>query len=269
MQRRIAGAQPGRRGAGWHPRLTSNPLPRAISLLCFVESDIAMPDFSSLEPEARAFALVGQFLHHWATVESALHECIQTTFKLTPIMNHIICANLAVHDKLAILRTIIFVSAFEAEPEKIKFNKLLKRVGKYSGHRNIIAHTSFQADSSKTGVQFAHIKAKGNYETDPIIWTARRFEQEGCVLDALKSQLDELNGRLHTVPIRDIAYERLLRASTRLPWLPAEDWPVPMRRTFSSALYNFHYPPPPVLLDSDSTTPKKGDQTPENPQEKS
>jgi len=112
-----------------------------------------MADFKSLDPETRAFALVGQFLHHWAAVESAMHECIQTAFKLTPVMNHIICANLAVYDKLAILRTVIFVSAFE-EVEKPKFSKLLRRVGRYSGHRNTIAHTAFQSDPSKTGVQF-------------------------------------------------------------------------------------------------------------------
>lgn len=225
-----------------------------------------MTVFQDLDPETRAFALVGQFLHRWAAMESELNQCIRTSFKLTPTMNHIICGNFTVYDKLTILRTIIFVSALDVDSERIKFNKLLRRIGKYAFHRNMIAHTSFQTNHPKAGVQFAHIKAKGTYETTPIIWTVRRFEQEGIVLDCLEKQLNELNERLRAAPIRDIAYEQLLRASISLPW-GSVDWPVPMRHTMTPALLNHLSLPILPLLDSDSAKAETMPQTPETPRE--
>jgi len=152
-------------------------------------------------------------------------------------MRHIICANISLRDKLHILRTTVDV----LDIDKAKYDKLLRRVGKRAASRNTVAHDQFQPNDEGNGVRFVIVKAKGLYGTPSVVWTEKRFEQEGCLLDGIKAQLIEFNEVLGKSPIKDQA-EIPISA-----WIPSPDWPVPMRRTFSPALYNFQSLPFPVL----------------------
>ena len=80
------------------------------------------------------------------------------------------------------------------------------------------------------------------------------------MIDALKVG-DKLDQTLGKTPIKEDAGIPLSVS------IPSLDWPVPMRRPFSSALYNYQTLPPRSLLNSNSATPKKPPQTPEMPVE--
>jgi hypothetical protein len=229
-----------------------------------------MADFSQLDPETRAFAMVGQFLQKWAEVEAGLHECIQTAFKLTPTMTHIICANLRLHDKLHILRTVVDVSDINPKGRAFRFDKLLRRVNKYSSYRNTLAHCPFHYDKETNGVHFVSIKAKGKYETAPIILTDRRIYEIGRVVEALKTQLNLLNKVLNISQIKDEEYLASIVRRTMpagLPWEPIYDVSPMMRRTMSPALLYCMSEPTPLPLDADSTNQEKSPQTPDNIEE--
>lgn len=104
-------------------------------------------------------------------------------------MRHIICANISLRDKLHILRTMVDV----LDIDKAKYDKLLRRVGKRAASRNTVAHDQFQPNDEGNGVRFVIVKAKGLYGTPSVVWTEKRFEQEGCLLDGIKAQLIEFN----------------------------------------------------------------------------
>lgn len=122
--------------------------------------------------------------------------------------------------------------------DKTKYDKLLRRVGKRAASRNTVAHDQFQPNDEGNGVRFVIVKAKGLYGTPSAAWTEKRFEQEGCLLDGIKAQLIEFNEVLGKSPIQ---------RSGRDSNLCLDTWPVPMRRTFSPALYNFQSLPFTVL----------------------
>ena len=158
-----------------------------------------MTDFQDLDPEIRCFALVGRFLHQWSTMEKLIHECIQTAFNLTPVMRDILCANLALQNKVNILRTVIDVTGID----KPTFNKLMRRIGTYAQRRNTVAHEAFKADDGGKGVEFSAVKAKGEYDATPIIWSTKRFDEECRLLEGIKNRLRELKIQIQENPIRD------------------------------------------------------------------
>ena len=58
-----------------------------------------MTDVSKLEPEARAFAIVGQFLQLFALMESALHSAIGTALQIEDVKMQILGVNIDFNKK--------------------------------------------------------------------------------------------------------------------------------------------------------------------------
>ena len=69
-----------------------------------------MADFQELDPETRAFAMVGQFLQTYAKMEEALHDAIGTALSIDPIKMKILAVNFEFSKKIQILRTLIDIS---------------------------------------------------------------------------------------------------------------------------------------------------------------
>lgn len=225
-----------------------------------------MTDFQDLDPNTRSYALVGQFLQAWSVMEDSLHTCIQTAFNLTPTMLHILCANLRLHDKLNIARTIVDISAMTPENDKAKYQKLLRSIGKYSPHRNMVAHDMFLPDEKGEGVKFLTVKAKGKFEMPNVVWTAKNFQEEGKIVDGFRGGLYELNEILKISPIKDEKYREAI-ARALLDWHPDSNW-QPTSRSGGQGLLGPHFQPPQVLPDSGPTTQEKTSQTPSSPQTK-
>jgi hypothetical protein len=64
-----------------------------------------MTDFKDLDPETRAYALIGQFLKRWSNLEQQIHEAIGAALGLDETRRYILCANLQLRDKINVLRT--------------------------------------------------------------------------------------------------------------------------------------------------------------------
>ena len=120
-----------------------------------------MTDFKDLDPETRAYALVGQFLQAWSAMELALRDAIGAGLDIEAVKLQIISSNLSFRDKVNILRTLVDVF-FLSEDEKAQAKSKLQKLSEDSAKRNMIAHALFRADATKTGVEFLTVKARGN-----------------------------------------------------------------------------------------------------------
>jgi hypothetical protein len=188
-----------------------------------------MTDFKGLDPETRCYALVGQFLQVWSAMELALHNAIGAALSIEVVKLKILCANMRFGDKTNILRTLVDVSSFSKD-EKDRDKRKLKALSRHSSKRNMIAHSPFHPDPSKTGVEFLTVKAKGDFKTPNIVWSPKQFAHEISLISGYGKFLNEIEKRFNKKPLTDYA-------SALVPFVQT-DWPVPRRRTMSSDLMN-------------------------------
>jgi hypothetical protein len=86
-----------------------------------------MADFKNLDPETRAFAMVGQFLQTYAKMEEALHDAIGTALSIDPIKMKILAVNIEFSKKIQILRTLIDISESFTDDERLIKNQNARR----------------------------------------------------------------------------------------------------------------------------------------------
>jgi hypothetical protein len=232
------------------------------SAICRVTSSssgfLAMADFQKLDPETRAFALVGQFLQAWSTMENSLHDAIGAALSIEAPKLQILCANMRLRDKIDILRTLIDIAPGFATEEKTKLKKSLHDIAEYSVNRNMLAHDSFRPESAGAGVEFLTVKAKGKFELPNVVWSADRFQQEGKTVDQYRSLLDGLRARFQTRPLGPESF-----ALGRPPWMSTmQSQGIPL------ALLHSLYHQPATDIDSGPANQEKGAQTPEEPERK-
>jgi hypothetical protein len=77
----------------------------------------AMTEFQDLDPETRAFAMVGQFLQTYAKMEEALHDAIGTALSIDQIKMKILAVNIE-FKKIKIFRTLIDISESFTDDER-------------------------------------------------------------------------------------------------------------------------------------------------------
>jgi hypothetical protein len=186
-----------------------------------------MADFKSLDPETRCYALVGQFLQAWSTMELALHNAIGAALSIETIKLQFLCANMRFGDKTNILRTLIDVSSF-SKVDKPRYKRKLKALSRHSSKRNMIAHSPFHPDQSNTGVEFLTVKARGEFGTPNIVWSPKRFAQEISVINGYVKVMNDIEKRFSKKPLTD-------HASALVPFIQT-DWPVPIQHKMSSQL---------------------------------
>ena len=217
-----------------------------------------MTDFTSLDPDTRCYALVGQFLQAWSAMELSLRDAIGAALRIEVAKLQIICSNLRFRDKTNILRTLIDISS-QPDDQKDQAKKELKKLEDHSGIRNMIAHDPFGPDPTKTGVEFFTVRAKGKFETPNIVRSPEQFAQEISVLGEYTKVIDDIRRRFEEQPLPETSYAKAL-----LPFLQ-EDWPVPMRRTMSPALLDAISQPDQGFLGSGQATPQTSSPIPEKP----
>jgi hypothetical protein len=129
------------------------------------KSDLAMIEFISLDPEVRAYALIGQFLigqflKRWSDLEQQIHEAIGAALSLDETRRYILCANLQLRGQHTsnTSSTIIFSTRLKKYTDAE-----LKKICDYTNHRNMVAHVAFEPDPDGKGVVFLLVKAKGEF----------------------------------------------------------------------------------------------------------
>jgi hypothetical protein len=191
-----------------------------------------MTDFSSLDPQTRCFALVGQFLHEWSNLELCIHDAIGSALKLNDLTRFIICANMQLRDKLNFLRTIVDVSKMP-DSDRDHFSARLRDLAEYSFVRNMMAHDPFEPDVSGDGVIFSAVKAKGRFSLPPVVWSVQKFQDEIAVVMKYAQDMIDLRERL-----RDTSLDHT--RVTRLITILSDTWPIDhiFRIGFPSHLYH-------------------------------
>jgi hypothetical protein len=101
----------------------------------------AMTEFQDLDPETRAFAMVGQFLQTYAKMEEALDDPIGTALSIDPIKMKILAVNIEFSKKIKILRTLIDISESFTDDERTDKKSKCKKMITFAENRNIVAHT--------------------------------------------------------------------------------------------------------------------------------
>jgi len=180
-----------------------------------------MTDLKSLDPETRCFALVGQFLHAWSTMELCLHDAIGDAVRVRPLMRFILCANLQIRNKLNILNSIVDVSSLK-DTERKHYSNLLNDLSQYSAARNMMAHDPFapdetESDPAKQGVTFGPVKAKGKFSLPPTTWNQDKFREEIEKVAEYADALIRLRDKLRTTKFDHKRATRLVTILSRMP----------------------------------------------------
>jgi hypothetical protein len=216
-----------------------------------------MTDFKDLDPEIRAYALIGQFLKRWSELEQQIHEAIGAALGLDETRRYILCANLQLKDKVNVLRTLVQQSSFPIDVKE-STNTELAAIQNYT-HRNMIAHDAFEPDP-EGGVVFLPVKAKKQFSRPRDKWSVTKFEEEGKAIATLAEHVARLKARFSD------------QTTFELPpfgWFEGmQETPLPMRHTMSPALLDSLSHSVPMPPSSDPPNQEKIYQTPEGPPEK-
>jgi hypothetical protein len=192
-----------------------------------------MADFQDLDPETRCFALVGQFLHAWSTMEKALHNAIGAALNIEATKLQILVANVRFRDKINILNTLIDIAPFLTRDEdKAPLKKRLRALAEYSGVRNMVAHDPFQPSAPNDGVEFNPIKAKGKFELPNIIWDITKFQEEVAIINSYRDFIEIIHDQFRMQPLPEQSY-----ADALIPFQRRRGWRVPRQQQMSPALW--------------------------------
>jgi hypothetical protein len=154
-----------------------------------------MSDASTKIEQDAAFALVGEFLFHWAGVESTITEGIADLLQLPEPQADIILANVSFRDKTSMAKTLIhhtYTSA-KSDDNTIKAaHALFDAIISFSGnYRNVLMHNPF-VPLATGGIEIFRVRAKGKYEVPKTIWDNEFLEERLKELEQFQTQLNPL-----------------------------------------------------------------------------
>ena len=222
-----------------------------------------MAVFENLDPEIRAFAMVGQFLQTYAKMEEALHDAIGTALSIDPIKLKILAVNIEFSKKVQILRTLIDISKSFTDEERKTANSECKKMITFAENRNIVAHTYFGPDFINKGVEFKTVKASGDFSADGKIWLDDGFLRELALAVGFENLLDGIETKFQRKPIDPSLYVSAFQQDpSRYPAINETN-----RRQMTQAALYARTPLVLATPDSGPANPEPNPQTPDKPQE--
>ncbi|MEW9808773.1 hypothetical protein ABUE31_22565 [Mesorhizobium sp. ZMM04-5] len=140
-----------------------------------------MEPFASLEPNVRAYALVGYYLNGFGMMEHALNECIRKALKLDFAQGVIVTRNMQFRSKVNVLRTLINHAISDPDEQK-RYDKFALAISGMGDERNIVAHDWFGPDETGDGISFFVTKAKGKLGFPDIVWSIEQVDDKHSAL---------------------------------------------------------------------------------------
>jgi hypothetical protein len=212
-------------------------------------------DVRSLDPDTRAFALVGMFLQYWALMEEALREAMAKALGLQMVQAVIVASNIQLRDKIHILKTAVSITQFPDPEERERFTKLLQQIADSAHKRNMVAHDLFFPPADGDGVRFLVFKAKGKFSMPETIWTTDQFGDEFVEISRWTTELERLK-------------ERLTFSENLTKFLAATlSEPNPAPSAPGALTLLTHPPPGSHTSETSHATPEKEGETPPNPEQ--
>jgi hypothetical protein len=135
-----------------------------------------------LEPDTRAFTLVGAYMGYFALLELGINSAVVEILGLDALRSAIVTRNMSFDAKIKTLRTLVNMFVTDSAVAA-QFDKNAKRARKCGETRNVIAHTPFRASPDSDGVQFFPVSAASKFEQPKMDWPIETF----------LSQIDEVN----------------------------------------------------------------------------
>lgn len=219
-----------------------------------------MEPFASLEPEVRAFALVGYYLSGWGGMENALNRCIAKALNLELAQGVIVTHNLQFRNKIKILRTLINETV-HPDQDRSRYDKFAIGLDNMSVDRNMVAHEWFEPCEKTGGVRFFVTKAHGKLQFPEVRWSIEAVDDKHTELfNAVKTLKS-----LEDVFAHSDAIKAIVKALMDAPKEPSQ----PMGGLFGLGRTFLEDHQPPLGQDSNrlSSIGSIISQTPEEPRE--
>ena len=137
----------------------------------------------------------------WAIAERTADQAIAYALNLTPMYSHLLSGTIPISSKLALTKTMIFLSDMNQKDKK-HYTDQINLFEKQIQHRNIIAHHMFYVSEDGKTVNFIKSATKGrlNLTDDSTLqttrWTAAQFEKRIRVVDNLSNELTGLQEKV-------------------------------------------------------------------------
>jgi len=176
---------------------------------------------SDVERFHKAFRLIGEFMFHWASLESKLNQTVSTILNMSALEGAILTANITLRDKIALVRTFLNLYGTAGEVEVKALDKILIEISDLSNDRNIVAHNMFAPE--REGVKFYITKAKGKLSLPKTIWSDSDFDKKLDRMNRLETGLDAV-----IAAIQGNKHRGLKPGSTRNALLSPADGPAPL-----------------------------------------
>lgn len=133
-------------------------------------SKLDRPAFLALEPNMRAFALVGSFMGHFALLESGINSALEQILEIKGARSLIVMRNMQFDDKIKTLKSLVDFFVFDRNQAKT-FSSLANRCREFGVTRNVVAHTPFVASDTSDGVKFLVVTATSTLKMPEIDWS--------------------------------------------------------------------------------------------------
>jgi hypothetical protein len=159
-----------------------------------------MTDFKTLDPETRAYALVGKFLSDWAYMEYKINDAIGKALGLDAMQEVMVTSNIQFRDKIHILRTAIHHTIIRPVSERDRLKSVLTKISEYSTTRNMMAHTAFVA-TPLGEVCFFVTKARGEVKMPEETWDIPKFEEAYLTLANYTEEAKTIISRIETASL--------------------------------------------------------------------
>lgn len=162
-----------------------------------------------LDPDTRAFTLVGAFMGFFALLEEGVNIAIAEVLEVKGIRAAIVARNMSFDDKIKTLRTL--VNTFSRDKALAnEFDKVAKRAQKCGETRNVVAHTPFRRSPASNGVEFFAVSASSTFKMPDMDWPIDEFLRQ---IDNI-SEIDERLRSIESKMSRQRLAEAIAQAHT-------------------------------------------------------
>jgi hypothetical protein len=148
-----------------------------------------------LDPDTRAFTLVGAFMGFFALLEQGIETALGEVVGVKGVSRAIIGRNMGFDDKVKTLRTLVNLFISDRAEAK-KFDDLAKRARRYGEIRNIVAHTPFRQSKTSDGVEFFPVSASSKFEFPEMDWSIDDFLKHIDSINQIDNDLRSIERRM-------------------------------------------------------------------------
>lgn len=149
----------------------------------------------ALDPDTRAFTLVGAFMGYFALLEVGINSAIGEVLGIKGIRRSIVGRNMGFDDKIKTLRTLVDTFIGDRK-EAERFDALARRARKCGELRNLVAHTPFRASEKSDGVEFFPVSATSKLEFPDMDWSIDDFLKHIDNINEVDNDLRSIESRM-------------------------------------------------------------------------